>query len=192
MKREDVSKIFEGATDEQINSILDINSADIGKAKGDSENLKNELKTSKEVITKLTDELQTLKDSNASAEDWKQKFEILDADIKKKEKEAAEAAAKAERESNIRNRFKTVFVDKDGNELKVHEAIKDHYLHKFIDAVSNEENAGKSDSDIYHALTKDDPEINKGIQPKVNLAGASPLNSNEDDIAKVKAVMGIK
>ena len=35
MKREDVTKIFEGATDEQINALLDVNSADIGKAKAD-------------------------------------------------------------------------------------------------------------------------------------------------------------
>lgn len=33
MKREDVTRIFEGATDEQINQILNINSADIGNAK---------------------------------------------------------------------------------------------------------------------------------------------------------------
>ena len=33
MKREDISRIFEGATDEQINAILNINSADIGSAK---------------------------------------------------------------------------------------------------------------------------------------------------------------
>ena len=47
MKREDISKIFEGATDEQINAILNINSADIGKAKtkaeGDRDNYKSQL-----------------------------------------------------------------------------------------------------------------------------------------------------
>lgn len=33
MKREDIARIFEGATDAQINEILNINSADIGNAK---------------------------------------------------------------------------------------------------------------------------------------------------------------
>ena len=33
MKREDVTKIFEGATEEQINQLLNINSADIGNAR---------------------------------------------------------------------------------------------------------------------------------------------------------------
>lgn len=33
MKREDISRIFEGATEEQINEILNLNSSDIGSAK---------------------------------------------------------------------------------------------------------------------------------------------------------------
>jgi len=33
MKREDVTKIFEGATEEQINQLLNINSADIGNVR---------------------------------------------------------------------------------------------------------------------------------------------------------------
>ena len=33
MKREDVTKIFEGATEEQINQLLNINSADIGSVR---------------------------------------------------------------------------------------------------------------------------------------------------------------
>ena len=54
MKREDVSKIFEGATDEQINAILNINSADIGKAKtkaeGERDNYKSQLETATEQL----------------------------------------------------------------------------------------------------------------------------------------------
>jgi Fe2+ transport system protein B len=54
MKREDISKIFEGATDEQINAILNINSADIGKAKskveGERDNYKSQLETATEPL----------------------------------------------------------------------------------------------------------------------------------------------
>lgn len=49
MKREDVSKIFEGATEEQINQLLDINTADIGnaikKAETQRDNYKSQLDT---------------------------------------------------------------------------------------------------------------------------------------------------
>ena len=54
MKREDISKIFEGATDEQINAVLNINSADIGKAKtkaeGERDNYKSQLETATEQL----------------------------------------------------------------------------------------------------------------------------------------------
>ena len=63
MKREDVAKIFEGATEEQISGILDINSADIGKAKGDYDALKAKLGEAKETIQTLTAEAEALKNS---------------------------------------------------------------------------------------------------------------------------------
>lgn len=54
MKREEISKIFEGATDEQISAILNINSADIGKAKGkieaERDNYKSQLETATEQL----------------------------------------------------------------------------------------------------------------------------------------------
>ncbi len=45
MKREDVSKIFDSATEEQITQILDLNSADIGKAKSKLENERDDFKS---------------------------------------------------------------------------------------------------------------------------------------------------
>ncbi len=52
MKREDVTKIFEGATEEQVNSLLNIHSADIGNAKKaletERDSLKEQLKTAQD------------------------------------------------------------------------------------------------------------------------------------------------
>lgn len=53
MKREDVSKIFAEATADQIDKILDLNSADIGKAKKGFDDLKAELETAKQTITDI-------------------------------------------------------------------------------------------------------------------------------------------
>lgn len=54
MKREDVTKVFESATDEQVNALLDINSADIGKAKSkleaERDNYKSQLDTAQETL----------------------------------------------------------------------------------------------------------------------------------------------
>ena len=43
MKREDIKKIFPDATEEQLKGLLDINTADIGKAKGELEAVKADL-----------------------------------------------------------------------------------------------------------------------------------------------------
>lgn len=57
MKREDITKLFEGATDEQISALLDINSADIGAAKKkletERDGLKGQLDTVNEALKKF-------------------------------------------------------------------------------------------------------------------------------------------
>ena len=194
MKREELKAIIEGITEEQLKAILDLNGADINKAKGEYDALKSELDTEKKTISTMTEELQSLKASNATAEDWKAKFEQLQKDNAEKEKQAKEEREKAEREENIKNRYNAVCVDKDGNPLEwSHEAIKADYLRKFGEAIADSANTGKSDADIFHALTKDDAAAFKTIQPQVNLPGANPIGGGSDDaLAAAKAVMGIK
>lgn len=54
MKREDVTKLFKDATDEQINALLDINSNDIGSAKkrleAERDNYKTQLETTQNAL----------------------------------------------------------------------------------------------------------------------------------------------
>lgn len=179
MKREDVAKIFEGATDEQINGILNINSSDIGKAKGDYDTLKTKLKEAEGTIQTLTAEAETLKNNGADAEAWKTKFETLQNDIAEREAAAKAEREKAEREADIKSRYNAVCVDKNGKPLEfTHDAIRAEYLRKFSEILSdidNTEYRGKSDADIFHALTKDDAAAFKGVQPTVNIRGANPL-----------------
>jgi len=80
MKREDISKFFPAATEEQINALLDINSADIGKIKKERDTYKTELETVqgklkafdgvdaealKEKVRTLTGDLETAKLNHA-------------------------------------------------------------------------------------------------------------------------------
>ena len=190
MKREDISKVFEGATDEQITAILDINSADIGKAKGDFEAVKANLETAQNTIATMTTELNNLKESNATAEDWKQKFEALKANNDEKERLAKEAQAKAEKEAAILDRYNAVCVGQDGKPLEfAHEAIKVDYLRKFTEAIESAEYTGKSDADIFHSLTKDDAAAFKGVQVKSlyggNPGGGMATDASVDNLSKM-------
>ena len=63
------------------------------------------------------------------------------------------------------------------------------YFSKFMAAVEDKENVGKSDADIFHNLVKDDATAFKGVQ-KITLAGGKPLGINGNltraDISKIK------
>ena len=180
MKREDVKKIIEGITDEQLKAILDLNGVDINKTKGEYDALRGELDTAKETISTLTTEAEKLKDNNANADEWKSKFETLQNDIAEKERTAKEEQARAEREANILSRYNSVSVDADGNPLEwTHEAIKTAYLQKFSEAITDETNTGKSDADIFKALTNEDMGAFKTAQPIVQLKGAGNLDTTD-------------
>lgn len=87
MKRVDIEKLFPDATTEQIDALLNINSADIGRAKGNTEALKNELAELKEVEK----ELDTLKKAQMTE---KEQYELL---IKQAEMSKSEYETKANR-----------------------------------------------------------------------------------------------
>lgn len=168
MKREEIKKIFPDATDEQLNSIMDINGADVEKVKAKLTATEADLKESKEAFEHLNTELDELKKNNASADDWKAKFEALQAENIAKEKQAEVDRLAKEKSDNILNRFNGVVGDKKFT----HEAVKADYLKKFGEALENKDYEGKSDEDIFHALTKDDASAFVGVQA-VNLVGGN-------------------
>ena len=93
MKREDLKKIIDGITDEQLKAILDLNGADINKTKGEFDTLKGEFDAAKETISTMTTELQGLKGQPRQLwRNWEKKFNDLQNDIAEKEKTAKEEA----------------------------------------------------------------------------------------------------
>lgn len=82
MKREDVTKIFEGATEEQVNALLNIHSADIGNAKkaleAERDSLKEQLKTAQDSLKGF---------EGVDVKDLQAKVTALTADLVAKQKE---------------------------------------------------------------------------------------------------------
>lgn len=87
MKREDVTKVFPTATDEQIDELLNLHSGDIGRVKSD---LQNDLKKANDTITALRDAAKAFEGDRAalqkSVDDWGQKY---NADITALQKQSA-------------------------------------------------------------------------------------------------------
>lgn len=187
MKREDIKNIFPDATDEQLKSVMDLNGGDVEKAKSKVTALEAELKESKEDFAKLNTELETLKTANADGEEWKTKFEALQAENEAKARQAEADRIMQEKTENITKRFETALGDKKFS----HDAIREAYLKKFGEALESTDYQGKSDIEVFHDLTKDDASAFKGIEI-VKLAGGRPQGGGTDtDEARARAIMGL-
>jgi len=164
MKRDEIRKIIPDITDEQLNKIMDINSTDIGKAKGDYETAKADLDKAKGTIADYEKKIGDLEKSISDGDDFKKKFEDLKKEIDDEKAEAQRKADEAAAEQAMAERFKTVVGDKQWRDELTGEAV----YSKFKSAVADEANKGKGDKDILEALTKDkgyfsDPSKTPGI-----------------------------
>lgn len=186
MKREEIKAIFPEATDEQLSKILDINGADVEKVKAKVTALEADIKDKKDAFDKLNTEFESLKSSNAGAEEYKSKYEALVAENAAKAKQAEADRILAEKNENISNRFSAVLGEKKFS----HDAIKAEYLKKFTDALELKENQGRSDADIFHELTKDDPVAFTGVTT-VRLAGGTPRGTS-GKYTTAKEILDIK
>ena len=176
-----------GVEKEVAEKIFAERSKEIEADKAKREKLETELKEKKESLDNLSKEFEDLKSSNASAEEYKTKYEALVADNEAKAKQAEADRILAEKTENINKRFETVVGEKKFS----HNAIKADYLKKFGEALELEENKSLSDEQVFHNLVKDDKNAFEGVTP-VRLAGGTPqgLGSNYDD-ATARAVMGL-
>jgi len=182
MTREEIKKIVEGITDEQLKSILDINSADIGKAKKDYD----DLKATNDALTKdkkeLEDKIGTLTDKAKTADDVQKELDNLKADIKKKEDDAkAEAEDKALTEA-----ITAVFGDKKFTSDYVRNGI----IADMKVEIAKPENKGKGYVELFESLTKDKAGIFENPNKPANMPGMGNVDTNvSDDMAR--AIMGL-
>lgn len=173
-----------GVEKEVAEKIFAERSKEIEADKAKREKLETELKEKKESLDNLSKEFEDLKSSNASAEEYKTKYEALVADNEAKEKQAEAERILAEKNADIEKRFTQCVGDKKFS----HDAIKADYLKKFAEALESEEYKGKGDVDIFHALTKDDATAFTGVTA-VKLAGGTPRGTSgrtRDEIMAIK------
>lgn len=188
MKREDIKNFFPDATEEQLKGLLDINTADIGKAKSDLETVRAELEKANGTLREYETTIADLKKSAEGNEDFKKKFEDLEQRIAD-EKAEAEKKAKAEaEEAEYSNRFKTVVGEQKWRDELTEKAV----YAEFKTALQDEANKGKGDKDILAALTQDkeyfakDPARVPAFSRGTGFAGGGDV-----DDAAVRAVMGL-
>ena len=173
-----------GVEKEVAEKIFAERSKEIEADKAKREKLETELKEKKESLENLSKEFEDLKSSNASAEEYKTKYEALVADNEAKAKQAEADRILAEKTENINKRFEAVVGEKKFS----HNAIKADYLKKFGEALELEENKSLSDEQVFHNLIKDDKNAFEGVTA-VKLAGGRPSGTSgktRDEIMAIK------
>ena len=164
--------------------------AELGRkfvAKTDFNTKLEEIKTLKDDKKTLEDKIGELTETANSAEDYKNKLETLQNDIKEKERRAEEDRKAKEKADGIASRFEMVVGEKKFS----HDAVRADYLKKFGEALDNTDYQGKSDSEIFHALTKDDAAAFENVTAIRLEGGANKGIGTEIDDAQARAIMGL-
>ena len=187
MKREDIKKIFPDATEEQLKGLLDINTADIGKAKGELEAVKVDLEKANGTLREYETTISDMKKSAEGNEDFKKKFEELEQRIADEKAEAEKKAKEEAEEAEYANRFKTVV-----GEQKWRDALTEKAVYaEFKTALQDEANKGKGDKDILAALTQDKEYFAKDPARVPAFSRGTGFAGGEVDDAAVRAAMGL-
>lgn len=147
MKREDIAKLFENATDEQISALLDINSQDIGKAKRGSEKLQADLDVANDALKKAQETITALEANKADVSALQRQID----QYKQAEAERAEAEKRAQEEAELEARFSAVAGDK----AFIHDMVREGVKRDFGAALKDKKYLGQGDAAIFEALTKD-------------------------------------
>lgn len=170
MRREDIQEIFAEATREQINRVLNLNSADIGEAKRAATQRESDLQRDLDAANKTIGELRKENAELPGLRDKVAEFEKADADRKAAEEQAAARAALEER-----------FAAVSGEKKYIHDMVREGVLNDFSKALSDKANQSKSDKEIFEALTKDKGYFAKMNDDAGNMGGVGNVTNEEAD-----------
>ena len=187
MKREDIKKIFPDATEEQLKGLLDINTADIGRAKGELETVKADLEKANGTLKEYETTIADMKKSAEGNEDFKKKFEELEQRIADEKAEAEKKAKEEAEEAEYSNRFKTVVGEQKWRDELTEKAV----YAEFKTALQDEANKGKGDKDILAALTQDKEYFAKDPARVPAFSRGTGFAGGAADDAAVRAAMGL-
>ena len=178
---EDKKTEFDKAVAENYKTI-----AEVKKINDKLDIANDDLAQTKDTLQKMSSEFEEFKQNSSTEEDFKTKYEELlkDNDEKEQQRQAEEL------EKQERAEFDSYFTEKE--QEWANPLIADGYFRKYREAKKAEENKNKMSADIIYSLVKDDSTAFKTPASNSFLKGKEPTSNTDDEIAKAKAIMGIK
>lgn len=174
MKRTDLEAL--GLEKDNIDAIMKLHGADIESKKAEIEKLAGTIKEKEETIGELNETIKTFDGKDETLKDLQEKVEKYEL----ADKEAKEQAEKDKAENELKTRFSSLV----GENKWADEDIENGRYNAFKQAIGNEENKGKGDSEIFELITKDRNCFVNPQQEKVKLPSIG--NKQSEDKPKMK------
>ena len=189
MTREEVRNLIPEIADDILGKILDLNSRDIGKAKGNAEKNEDKIKELQQQIKDKDSVISKLEETTGDAEKIREELNRY-----KKAEEDRIAAEKAAEEDRILTEAVTTAI---GNKEFVNEMTKNAYIAEVKKALVYPTNKGKGAAEIFEAMTKDVEGIFKNPQQQkisIPAVGNTGIEGNRVDnfITAARAAAGLK
>lgn len=150
-----------------------------GKLKAESD----KVKALGEQITKYETQLEELKASAGDSSRLQAKVAELEAAMDERRKADEQAAAAA----LLNDRFEKA----SAGRKYLNDYTRRGILSEFESALTQDENKGKSDAEIFSALVNDRDGVFASENPPANIPGSDPIAAEALDEAHVRAVMGL-
>lgn len=170
MKKDELLAI--GLTEEQAAQVFAMNGKDVEKAKGDVSSLRVQLAEAQGTISKLEESNGNMEALQAELDKYKQ----AEAQRQQAEKEAAAHAAKVER-----------FTSAKGDKQFSSKYAENGVLEAFLGAIDDPANAGKSDAELFEAITGGETGLFKTETPPPFAAGAGTHGVQSREMSGVEA-----
>lgn len=173
MKLEDLQKIFENATAEQLERVNSFYQKDIDLIK----NLQEENNSLNTRNTELAQNIKELEKNKGNAEELQKNIE----DLQNKLKEQEEIYTKEAEERQLSDVIAEVFADKKF----INDITKQGYANKLKEAILDTSNKGKSAKELFESMTKDVENVFINEQqekieiPSINNSGNQKLLTRE-------------
>lgn len=174
---------IEGLSKEAIDKIMAENGNDINAAKKDHDTIATKLTETEAKLTGLQGEMTALQQSAASGEDFKAKFETLQQKLAEDE-----AAAKAKADDDaLTERIQKSF----GEKKFTSDYVKTGITADMKAELAKPENKGKSDAEIFAALTTDKQGIFESVHPAGQMSSINSTAETDLTDNQIYSIMGI-